>query len=302
MIQKGKKTAEKAKDYLFQQPSTFETISQMKRWETCQNKMVKLLQSERNAKISRTFNGTAFTVDFRDRHTLYRGIKERLKERIWPDTEENPLKRDRKDVERRKDHELHSNKKGKAKDCKAFGSAHGEMVHNEMEIYCTFITEKKPQDWLNQNLPDPDPCTARIISALDNENLIPIRSEFMIWDEDWRVATSIDMLAYDYKKYRFVLIEFKTGYENEIYGPHPTDEPLPKPFHQILNCPLIRHQMQLFGMIRMIKRKYKIMMDGAYLIRVCPKSNGTQILGLCDWFNDKNNQENFDMMMMDSNR
>lgn len=268
----------------------------------CQKKILKLLESEKNCLISKTLNGSAFCVNVDGKELLFRGLKERLKERLWPNTEENPLKRQRNDAKIRSSTKFYQNKKGMAIGCKTYGSSHGELVHKELELFSSYLSKRKTAEQLQNSLQDPDPCTARIVNMLEKEHFFPVASEFMIWEKNWRVATAIDMIAYNYKQDKMVLLEFKTGYENEEYGPHHSDSVLPKPFSDLINCPQIRHQLQLFAMVQMLLHNYDIHADSYYIIRACPKSNSTEKFGLCYWFQDTENQQNFNQMMLDGER
>lgn len=278
----------------------FSDPNDKKRWGALQKDIYMLLNSERNKHISKVLGGKAFCVNTSGKNVLYTGLNERLKKVLWPNTEGNPMKRSYEDVKRRSTTEKYSvKKKSVARNCKGFGSKHGSTVHQEMEIYGEFCRNDKGIEWLTTNLKDPDPCTARLIATINSEGWIPIASEFMIFDEDWRIATSIDMVVYDPVEMDVIILEFKNGFENEEYGPHPNDPKLPVPFDRLTNCPLMRHQFQLLGMIRILERKYGMHGIRSYILRACPKSNHTEKLGPCNWCSDANYIKNLDECLMD---
>lgn len=278
----------------------FTALSDKIRWDDLQENIHRLLNSDRNKHIKKVFNGKAFCVDKSGKSILYTGLNERLKKILWPETEGNPMKRSYEDVKRRATTKKYSVKhKTVAKDCKQFGHKHGSTVHREMEIYGDFCRFNKGMNWLNTNMPDPDPCTTRFISTINSKGWIPIASEFMIYDEEWRVATSIDMIVYDPVEKDIIILEFKTGFENEEYGPHPSDPKLPVPFDGISNCPLMRHQFQLLGMIRILQRNYGMHGVRSYILRACPKSKQTETIGPCNWCGDRDYIKNLDECMID---
>lgn len=270
------------------------------KWSRLQETIYRLLNSDRNDYITKVFGGKAFCVSINGKKILYTGLNERLKKVIWPEIQENPMMRSNEDVKKRSTQKKYSvRKKAAARDCKGFGHKHGSTVHAEMETYGEFCRTGKSIDWLEKNIPDPDPCTTRFITLINSEGWIPVASEFMIYDEDWRIATSIDMIVYDTIKMDLIILEFKTGYENEEYGPHPNDDNLPVPFDRLSNCPLIRHQFQLLGMVRILERKYDVKGLRSYIIRACPKSKVTEKIGPCDWCRDPDYIRNVDQCMMD---
>jgi len=267
------------------------------KWERCMDKIQRLLSSPRNDMISQTLNNRAFLVRQPGRvPLLYTGLKERQKQHWWPNTEENPFRRTQEDRKSRSTTKYHTVKQGKPVGCKHFGAKHGSTVHEEMEMFFKAVRTGKID-----HLRDLDPCTCRLIFLIHKYGWIPIASEFRIWEEDWRVATSIDMLVYCPKRCKLFIVEFKTGYESEEYKHHPNDKRLPQPFHKLPNCPLVRHQFQLLGMVRILHRKYGVMVDDGYILRSCPKAKGSEKKALMDWCKDLNYIHNFDIGMLERN-
>jgi len=260
-------------------------------------KVERLLDSPRNSKIKQRLDFKAFCVKEDQKIIYYSGLRERLKKNWWSNTEENPIKRNRQEMKLRSTSKFYSSKK-KTFGCNSFGAVHGSQVHKQMELFTLSFMMKNGKRWLFENVKTPDVCTLRIIRLLDKEKWIPIASEFKIWEEDWRVATAVDMIVIDTKTNELVILEFKCGYEGEEYGAHPTDEYLPEPFQMLPNCPLVRHTFQLLGMKRILERKYNVKVDQAYIIRLCPKMRTVEKIGLCNWCTDEDNIYNLDYGMM----
>lgn len=256
----------------------------------CYKKVTKLLNHSRNDSISlvRTSEkGAAFSVrDKRGNHHLYTGLTKKLKRLLYPDLEENPWYK-----ERGARQPAHYQPKYK-RVCEKFGKDHGTQVHSEIEI---FVNEYKRTNTFRSfelRVPHPDPCTSRIIQTCLDKNWYPVSAEFKIYDEDARTATAVDMIVVDQNSWKLVLIEVKTGYEDEVYGPHAQDSKFKRPFEKITNCPLFRHQFQLVSMMIMIQKKYKIAMDDAYLLRSLPKSRTIETISLAKWARNKDYKEN----------
>jgi len=255
------------------------------------------LDSPRNSKIKQTLDFKAFCVKEEDKFVYYSGLRERLKKNWWPNTEENPIKRNRQEMKQRSTKKFFSTKT-KTFGCNAYGAIHGSQVHKQMELFTQSFTRNDGKKWLFERIQTPDVCTLRIIAMLEKEKWIPIASEFKIWEEDWRVATAVDMIVIDTVRDELVILEFKCGYEGEEYGAHPHDVYLPEPFQQLPNCPLVRHTFQLLGMKRILERKYQLIVDQAYIIRLCPKMRTVEKIGLCNWCLDDDNIYNLDYGMM----
>lgn len=281
---------------VFERPKHFESDASFRKWERCQNKMQKLLYSKRHAQIRRVQDGRAFSVFIDGKNILYTGLRPRLKSVLWPLTEEDPKRQTPEEVKARKSTEFKSIKSTyKAKDCKLYGAKHGSLVHKQMEQYFSCFVSGNQEDALK----DPDPCTVRLISSIADNGWIPVASELEIWDKEWRVATSIDMVVYDPKEFELVLLEFKTGKENQEYGPHPSDKKLPYPFQEITNCPLVRDEFQLFSMNRILARCYGVTVDESFILRARPKAGGTDKIGLFEWCTKKKYKDFLDTTMLD---
>jgi hypothetical protein len=97
--------------------------------------------------------------------------------------------------------------------CKLNGAAHGTKVHKQIFKITNGIAKGKKIRPLLRGL---DPCTKRIVKVLIDKQWIPISSELMIYDENWRVATAIDLIVLSLSDNKIIAIETKTGYEDEV--------------------------------------------------------------------------------------
>jgi hypothetical protein len=176
--------------------------------------------------------------------------------------------------------------------CPTFGKEHGSQVHKEIEIFVREFTKTQKFDSFYKYVKQPDPCTVRIIQKCLDENWYPIVSEFKIYDEDIKIATSCDLIVCDQKTLKLILIEIKTGYEDEMYGKHPTDKTFKRPFQKITNCPLFRHHFQLLSMQIMLQKKYKITVDAAYILRSMPKEKTLEVYSSPVWARNKDYKSN----------
>jgi hypothetical protein len=257
-----------------------------------------LLNSPRNLKIKKTFNYRAFCVINDEKTLLYSGLRERLKKVLWINTEENPMKRNKTEIIKRSTPAFYNPKsKSSERVCSTYGATHGIKVHQQLQQFTNCFYETNGMDKIYEEILDPDMCTINIVSAIYKENWIPIASEFMIWQEDWRVATAVDMIVLDTKTSELIVLEFKTGYESEEYEVHPNDEFLPEPFDNLVNCPLIRHMFQLIGMICILNKKYGTNINRGYIVRSKPKAKTVELIGLCDWCKDLDFIRNLEITM-----
>ena len=261
----------------------------------CHTKVSKLLNHPRNDYIilqKTSEKGVAFCIiDKNGKKYLYSGLTKKLKRLLYPDLEENPWNMNPK--ARQGKHYKIKYKRG----CTTFGAVHGSSVHAEIEL---FVKEfGKTQNWNNfmKLVPNPDPCTCRIIQKCLDSNWYPIFSEFKLFNEDWRTASAIDLLVVDQNKWELILIEIKCGYENEVYTTHSEDKMFKAPFNDIINCPKNRHTMQVLSMILMLKKKYGITITQSYILRSLPKAKILEVIPLPKWAKGKEIRRNLDILL-----
>jgi hypothetical protein len=265
-------------------------------------KIDRLLKHPRNEQIVRMpARGFAVCPSAHGKHYLpYQGLTKRLRELFWPDTEEDPRRRDPAEHKRRSvlagPTAMRQHKGTQKRECSRWGSDHGTRVHGELESFTNCLRElgtEKGTALFNRKHADPDPCTVYLVDYCARHQWLPLAAEFMLWDEVARVATSADLLVMDCRANRLVLVELKTGYEDEEYGPLPSDPTFCAPLDRLTNCPLNRHQLQLLAMCLMLRRRYNLAIDEACVLRVCPKLGAILHVPMCDWARDKQYQDLF---------
>jgi hypothetical protein len=273
-------------------PSTKDKIEQGKK------KIVRLISNARNKQIKlvNVGNRKAFCVQFdgTGKEYIYSGLTKKLARVFYPDLEEDPKKRSKNgpEAERAKVKGPYYKPANMVRTCLLFGKEHGERVHAEMQYFTDCMVHGKGVDEFYRGVKDPDPCTLRFICCLDKKGWIPIVSELQIWDEDLRIATSIDLIALDLNTGKVILLELKTGYEGESYGPLPNDPKFPKPLDSVTNCPMFRHMLQLLVTDMILRKKYNVALDEMYILRTLSKDRCTHKIEPPVWCTKKLNRDN----------
>ena len=129
-----------------------------------------------------------------------------------------------------------------------------------------------------------DPCSARVLVAMLRKGWVPIKSEFSIFDEHTRIATSIDCIAWDVVRRTGVVIEIKTGHESQTNYEATTGKTkfLP-PLERIPDSPLNRAAVQLGVTLIILLRRYNIHFEQAAVIRPRSRNKDVQVYNLPKW-------------------
>lgn len=272
----------------------------------CRAKIEKLVCHERNKYVCKTMAGyhVAFQVTLPGKNgILYSGLTKRLKLCLYPNTEEDPMMKSISGAPARK--RKYYRPTGKtASVCGVSGAEHGKLVHGQIDFYFNQL-KQKPGLSLEECFPGGkyDKCTQNIMAMLSLKKWHIVGTEMPIADDNSRVATAIDILVYDSVKKNLVLLEVKTGYEGEEYGPHPDDDRLCQPFQNIINCPKNRHFLQLMSMKEILFRQYKTVVDECYIVRVLPKTKCRVTLNkMTGWCFSKVNRDNLYQMLVESRK
>jgi hypothetical protein len=140
------------------------------------------------------------------------------------------------------------------------GIERGMIVHQQMEDYSnmTIAEFKKKHTILH-------PFTKSLIVYLRCNKLIPIRSEFTIFDSEINKATKIDMLCAN-EEMEIVAIELKTGMDDYISrGNDSIKGPLEG---EITNCPKNQALIQILMSSIILEYRYNICIKGLYVLNV----------------------------------
>lgn len=238
-------------------------------------------------KSIRLIPGKSFSVrNSIDGHTeekLMPGVIPTIKSLFWPWSIDDPTKKPRSEVIRRKNNAPYELQKI-TRSCPTYGSMHGTIVHSEMAHCVEAIS--KPERMIQElidKVPSPDPCTIRILETLRLKGWIPLGSELPIWDSTMNIATAIDLVAMDIHEQELIVIELKTGYENEEYMEIDGDPLMLYPCDSLRDCPDNRHQMQLMTTLLILKKGYDIDVDAAYVVNTCSKRRGANVIEQSSW-------------------
>lgn len=217
--------------------------------------------------------------------TPYGGLTERLMLAFHPDTSENPIEKGKRNKELggREPIDKEKKKSHKENPCSKFGAQHGTMVHNQFERITAMLTSNAGFEKYEKMSEDIDNCTSSFIDICISRRWFPVKSEFIVYDEDLKIATAIDMLLVDVTTWKLIAVEFKTGYEGEEYTMHPNDVNFGSPLSSLTNCPLNRHFLQLMTMTIILEKKYQTKVDESYVVRMCPKLGVIEIFEEPDW-------------------
>lgn len=219
---------------------------------------------------------------FRVRGKYYKGLTPVLKDLFWPLTEEDPFKRSKEDVKRRKSRKIYAPSEGKkkVKKCKGFGAKHGSKVHKEV---CKLVRRFASNRAVRKIPAGLDPCTLRVINLLAENGWFPIASELGTFDDRSKIATAMDIAVIDVNRSKVIALELKTSSGAEDYGAHPTDTGMSPPMEDVINCPKNRHAMQHMCTILSFENNYGFTFDDAAILRVCPKQRVAKIIPLPEW-------------------
>lgn len=226
-----------------------------------------LMRHEKNAQIE-LVDQCGFLVG---RHDVYRGVTPTLQRLFWPETSGNPMLASLSKSERPPAEAAMPSRMQKHPACKLHTAAHGKIVHTELGRITDIVnrqgrTREALLEALHVELPRPDPCTLAFASCLLRQRWFPLTAEFKVWIAELRLATAIDLIAYDLCDHVLVVIELKNYNLRELYGPASTDRMLPPPFDDMANCHLNRHLIQLLTTRLLLERGYGGMRGNTYVV------------------------------------
>jgi hypothetical protein len=219
---------------------------------------------------------------------VYPGIHDRLQSVFYPEVSENPIEKSKRNKELGGRKPLNKNlKSGMKTPCSKSGSNHGTMVHNQIDRLTRVMNRQGNFDYYLKQKEEVDHCVISFVDLCIKKGWFPLASEFIIYDEDIDVATAIDLLVVDILRWKLIMIEIKTGYEDEEYGLHPNDTKFSRVITDLTNCPLNRHLLQLVTMDMMLRVKYDVIVDELYIIRMCPRLGIIEEYAPSEWCNQE---------------
>jgi hypothetical protein len=172
------------------------------------------------------------------------------------------------------------------------GKVHGKIVHAELErmIRCFTDAEKYENNMTNffysvskelDAPPLPDGCTMRILKKLSLLGIVPIATEFPIFDEHTGIATSIDLLGVYPDTGELCAFELKTGCDSkeDFFN----DTKYPKMRGTMKNYPsnpYYQASIQLLLGCIILRHRYDIKIDHGYIVHSCSKERKVFIYNL----------------------
>jgi len=129
---------------------------------------------------------------------------------------------------------------------------------------CGCLQKLHAQEWDSRELQIGD----RILKYLSNTlNLVPIASEFFLWDADINLATRVDLLCLT-SHLTYVLVSLKTGRYGRDSHPGITAKFFQKPLDKIPDSVQNRHMIQLFIEAMLLLKHYAIPLSDAFVLYV----------------------------------
>jgi hypothetical protein len=153
------------------------------------------------------------------------------------------------------------------KDC---GLCLGTVVHNYLE-----------NRWFNKVFPISDPCYHKLVNDEnfkdklmdtihsarsfynDHKHLVPVRAEFIVYDEEWGVAGQIDLLAMDPKTEQLYIIDYKTDDKITTENSY---QKLRGPLNHLDECSLNEYSLQLNMYKVMLEKNTSLKVSKIYIV------------------------------------
>ncbi len=226
----------------------------------------KLLCNERNERICH--RGRAFYyTDLEDTYHCAKGLLPTLSYIYWPDFDVKEVTKKEKTYSRggkrkgMKTKKVFPSQKEKKRG-RFYGIIKGSEVHTEIQ---DFIELDK--NAFTKKHPVIHEFTRRILLFINKRGWIPFISEFKTFDEDLRIATSIDLVCLDIVTGKLIFLEFKTGYEGyfDRYTGYMRNS-----LNKLTNSPSNQAHIQLITSVLITMKSHRISVDEfeMYVIRV----------------------------------
>ena len=169
--------------------------------------------------------------------------------------------------------------------CTTYGAKHGSIVHREISSICKSIVKMKSINKKKKR----DLCTLRLFHFLNQQQWIPILTEFPVNRPHLNIATAVDLYVIDLKSGELNFLEIKTGHENEFYNPLDSDPLIPFYYYNssliktnMVDCPRHKHDLQVLCSIFLSG----VIPDNAYIVRLCSKRKGITCRRISYWETD----------------
>lgn len=124
----------------------------------------------------------------------------------------------------------------------------------------------------------------KIIETL-KERYIPIKNEFIVYDKDWQLVGTIDMLAYNYKTKQYAIIDWKTSKKFEHTNRF---QKMKYPFETEDDCNCNHYSLQL-STYKAILEKHcpSIKISEMFLVQIPNKETSISEVYFCKDYSNK---------------
>jgi len=224
----------------------------------------------------------AFMVD---KNLCYDGLTKPLKQSFWT-SYAAPTVKDR------------GRKRYTSSKCYAGGSGkeHGTHVHLGLQQLIMAVRappKNGPKKETGGGLANVDPCAYWILHTLVKRRIVPVFSEFIIFDECTGLATPIDIIGWDVDAEQIVGIEIKTGHTSQFnYASILGKAHFRDPMQHIPDSALNRAVTQLMLSMLIVARRYGIQVDRGLVLRPMSGKNMVQVYEMPPWALEPDNQQN----------
>ncbi len=237
--------------------------------------------SHKNASTGRRVSHKSFVVD---QNLCYDGITNPMGEVFWTSFAAPTVRDKGKTKCTRTSNGCYDGGKGKE---------HGTRVHEGLQKLIMAIRKPPKNEKGVGGLANVDPCSYRVLAMLVKNGIVPIFSEFIIFDEYTGLATAIDCVAWDVNSGACVAIEVKTGHTDQRdYGAVLCNAHFRPPMDCVPDSALNRAATQLMLSMLIVARRYGVQFDRGIVVRPLPTGNEVQILEMPSWSLDHTMQQN----------
>lgn len=116
--------------------------------------------------------------------------------------------------------------------------------------------------------------------------LIPIKTEFVVFDEEWELAGMMDILFWNVKKQCFQIWDWKTN--KELNKSNKYKQKLKKILSHLDDCEYELYSLQLTTYKRILERNTGISIEGCYIVWFNETNDNYQIIQCNDYSNEIN--------------
>jgi hypothetical protein len=157
----------------------------------------------------------------------------------------------------------------------------GRYISNQIMAYMKWYHSKAP----HPPKPDLHKWTKAILNTLRSMRWVPLKAEAPVLVRDWCLRTRVDLLVYDAKNKRVMVVEIKTGYADGAF--QKARGTFAPPFASIPNSPRNRAYAQALIALAMLRvdvhARYTWMPAATGAWTLCVNDDGVTTCGSAPW-------------------